>query len=58
MGCGSGLNIHSIYSDLDIIYYGYDCYEKIIIHHQNNNLTSNNFNFVFVFVDIHFRETN
>ena len=38
LGCGSCFNLISLYSDLNIIYFGYDAYDKIIIYNQLKQL--------------------
>ena len=38
LGCGSCNNLISLYSDLNIIYFGYDAYDKIIIYNQLKQL--------------------
>ena len=34
LGCGSGKLIEPIYDILNIKYYGYDCYSKVIVHNK------------------------
>jgi hypothetical protein len=40
LGCGDFINGHLIYDELDILYTGYDVYEKLINFHVKNNQNS------------------
>ena len=45
LGCGDFIIGDLIYGDLDINYYGYDTYKKLIDYHRNNHSNKDNYNF-------------
>ena len=47
LGCGSGKLIEKIYNNLNIKYYGYDCYSKVIIYNQIK-FDTQKYNFVYL----------
>ena len=55
LGCGDFVSGKYIYDNLNITYYGYDIYEKMINHHKNIyiNNTKYNFNHSDIFNDRH-----
>ena len=48
LGCGSGKLIEPIYDILNIKYYGYDCYSKVILH---NKIKYNEPKYNFIYLD-------
>ena len=45
LGCGDFIVGKMIYNDLDVKYYGYDAYEKVINYHNKNNMKNDKYTF-------------
>ena len=46
LGCGDFRCGQYIYNELDLTYYGYDAYDKVITHNTNNLHEDNKYNFI------------